>query len=94
MLQKILEVSQGRRGGVLDHGDRQRQLVEQDVPPLPRPPRGRESSSLHAKRSLLSAAKFDLISRPHLEKVEILIISRSRAAAEHRRSVAQELMMQ
>ena len=41
MLQKILEVSQGRRGGVLDHGDTQRQLVEQDVPPLPRPPRGR-----------------------------------------------------
>ena len=45
------------------------------------PPPKRESSSLHAKRSLLSAAKFDLISRPHLEKVEILIISRSRAAA-------------
>ena len=35
MLQKILEVSQGRRGGVLDHGDTQRQLVEQDVSPLP-----------------------------------------------------------
>ena len=42
MLQKILEVSQGRRGGVLDHGDTQRQLVEQDVPPLPRPQEGEQ----------------------------------------------------
>ena len=40
MLQVILEVSQGRRGGVLDHGDTQRQLVEQDVSPLPRPQEG------------------------------------------------------
>ena len=94
MLQKILEVSQGRRGGVLDYGDTQKQLVEQDVPSLLRPQEGEELVR-YMQKDLSWVPPNLTLSRGRIwRKLKYWSFPRSRAAAEHRRSVAQELMMQ